>query len=216
LGGASEKLSIYSLALDAGGGWIFAGTNDGIYRARMKEMVFKKPSGYRMIPRVSSLLVYHSSPTVVYATTHLGLLRSRDNGATWDILSAGLPIHEGVECLAVNPSDPKHMFAGTPAGLYQSSDGGASWARSPEGRLGVAIPSVIFLDSSGERVLAADNTWGGVFYSSDGGDSWQKISAPEFASPIQVLQQDPTNPSSIYLGTRTEGIYLLHLPESRQ
>jgi photosystem II stability/assembly factor-like uncharacterized protein len=212
LDGPTGKLSIFALALDLHGNWIFAGTNDGIYRSKLEPIEFKKPSGYRMIPRVSSLLVSHASPTVVHATTHLGLLRSRDNGATWDILAAGLPIHDGVQSLAVDPSDPSHMFAGTPAGLYESRDAGASWIRSKEGRLGVAIPSVIFLDSSGNRVLAADNTWGGVFYSGDGGGSWQKISRPEFASPIQFLMQDSANPSSVYLGTRTEGVYRLQLP----
>jgi len=213
LGGASKNLSVYALTLDSRGGWIFAGTNDGIYRAKPERLEFKKPSGYRMIPRVSSLLVSHSSPTVIHATTHLGLLRSSDHGATWDILSAGLPIHDGVECLAVNPSDRTHLFAGTPAGLYESRDAGASWNRIEDGRLGVAIPSVIFLDSTGKRLLAADNTWGGVFYSIDGGGSWQRISAPEFASPVRILVQDPANPSSVYLGTRTEGIYLLRLSE---
>jgi photosystem II stability/assembly factor-like uncharacterized protein len=212
LSGPIQKLSVSALALDSSGGWIFAGTNDGIYRSRLERLDFKKPSGYRMIPRVSSLLISHASPGIVHATTHLGLLRSSNNGSTWEILSAGLPIHEGVESLAVDPSDPTHMFVGTRAGLHESHDAGTSWGRVKDDRLGVVIPSVIYMDSTGKRILAADNTRGGVFYSIDGGIEWQRIAAPEFMSPVHILANDPANPSFVYLGTQSEGIYRLYLP----
>jgi len=101
------------------------------------------------------------------------------------------------------------LFAGTSSGLYESQDGGNVWGRVLDGRLNVNISSVIFLDSTGTRILAADNTFGGVLLSEDAGDRWEKIEDPEFSSPARTLMQDSSHPSIIYVGTGTEGVYRL-------
>ncbi len=103
------------------------------------------------------------------------------------------------------------MYAGTSAGLYESSDDGHTWERTPDGHLGVNISSLIFLEATGRRILAADNTFGGVLLSKDGGGHWEKIENPEFSSPVRSLAQDPLMPTVIYLGTATEGVYRLSL-----
>jgi hypothetical protein len=77
--------------------------------------------------------------------------------------------------------------------------------------LGVDISSIIFLDSNGTLIMAADNTLGGVFLSEDAGAHWDKIESPEFGSPVRTLAQDPLHPSIVYLGTSTEGVYRLSL-----
>ena len=81
-----------------------------------------------------------------------------------------------------------------------------------DGRLGVDISSVSFLDAGGMRIVAADNSQGGVFLSEDGGVRWAKIANPGFSSPVRFLAPDPLQPSTVYLGTGTEGVYRLHLP----
>jgi photosystem II stability/assembly factor-like uncharacterized protein len=209
LPGPISKLTVYDLAIDGAGKWIFAGTDDGVYRSSLSELSFEKPPNYRFIPRVFSLLASKDDSDPILAGTHFGVLRSSDSGATWQFSSRGIPDHTIVACLADDPGRENHLFAGTSAGLYESQDGGNTWERVPDGRLGVSISSVIFLDSTGRRILAADNTFGGVLLSEDAGSHWEKIEDPGFASPVRTLAQDPLHPSVIYLGTGTEGVYRL-------
>jgi len=190
---------------------VFAGTNDGIYRARLDELRFEKPPVYNFIPRVFDLLPDRSDTATILAGSHFGVLRSKDSGATWQVFSQGIPDHTIVECLASDPAKEAHLFAGTSAGLFESHDRGETWLPVADGKVGVNIPAIIYLDSAGRSLLAADNTFGGVLLSGDGGIHWRKIEDPEFSSPVRSLVQDPLHPSVIYLGTGTEGVYRLTL-----
>lgn len=212
LPGPISKLSVYDLALDKDQVWVFAATNSGVYRSRIEDLDFQRPRNYSVIPRVFSLL---STGNRLFAATHLGVLRSDDSGGTWTSSSAGIPDSTIVECLVSSPAEPARMLAGTTAGLFASTDGGNRWARTSDGRLGVDISSVLFLDDSGKRILAADNTFGGVFLSADGGGRWDRIEDPQFGSPIRSLAQDPLHPSIVYLGTATESVYRLYLPAAQ-
>ena len=214
LPGPIANFIVYDLAIDPGQEWVFAGTSDGIYRARPEDLNFQKPPNYNSIPHAFSLLVSRRVPGPVFAGTHLGVFRSDDAGSTWQSASEGIPDHTIIECLVFAPGQETHLLAGTSAGLYESKDSGHTWNRTPDGRLGVHISSIVFLDAGGRRILAADNTFGGVFLSQDGGTRWEKIENPQFASPIRSLAQDPLHPSVIYLGTGTEGVYRLSLPTS--
>ena len=209
LPGPIGRLSAFDLAFDRENRWIFAGTNDGIYRALPEELKFQKPSGYTLIPRVYSLLVPRAGQASVFAGTHMGVLRSDDSGVTWTSATHGIPDYTLIHRLACSPASDDHLFAATTTGLYESRDGGRNWAQASDGRLGVDLSSVIFLDSSGKRVLAADNASGGIFLSEDAGATWLRLEDPAFGSPILSLAQDPLHPNVIYLGTGTEGVYRL-------
>jgi photosystem II stability/assembly factor-like uncharacterized protein len=211
LPGPISGLTVYDLAADGAGEWVFAGTNDGVYRARMDDLRFEKPPRYNFIPRVFSLLASNNNSGPIFAGTHFGVLRSTDSGATWQFSSRGIPDHTIVQSLVSAPGKENHLLACTSAGLYESRDAGNTWERFRDGRLGVSVSSVIFLDPSGRRILAADNTFGGVLLSEDAGSHWEKIEDPEFSSPIRTLAQDPLQPSIIFLGTGTEGVYRLSL-----
>jgi hypothetical protein len=60
-------------------------------------------------------------------------------------------------------------------------------------------------------LVQRSKTFGGVLLSEDGGTQWEKIEDLQFGSPIRSLAQDPLDPSIIYLGTGSEGIYRLSL-----
>ena len=211
LTGPISGLTVYDLATDRSREWIFAGTNDGVYRARMSELRFEKPANYRFIPRVFSLLTSGVDSNSILAGTHFGVLRSNDSGRTWNFSSRGIPDHTIVECIVRSPVDENRLFAGASTGLYQSRDNGSTWERVPDDLTNVNISSVIFIDSSGRKILAADNTFGGVLLSEDAGGHWARIEDPRFGSPVCTLSQDPIHSSVIYLGTGTEGVYRLFL-----
>jgi photosystem II stability/assembly factor-like uncharacterized protein len=215
LPGIVGQLAIHDMAFDSENQWIFAGTNKGIYRARPDTLDFQKPAGYRLLPRVSSLVVSPSSPKMVFAATHMGLLRSADHGAIWNIIYSGLPADTLVECLTVDPVDSSHLFAGTAAGLFESKDGGASWHEIPLGGSGVHVPAVIFPEPHIRRVVAANQTLASVWVSEDGGATWASLDAPELRSPVQCMAPDPTRASSIFLGSQSEGIYRLQFRDDR-
>lgn len=210
--GSIAKRAVYSLELDAASPVIYAGTDQGIYRTSLDALDFKMPPGYRMSPIAWCIHAPSTAPGRIYAGTSLGILRSWDKGTTWNAISAhGLPPRAFIESIAVSPSDKEHLFAGTSAGLFESRNGGVHWQKAGDGRMGVAIASVIFLDESGENILAADKTAGGLFYSNSGGSSWNKISDPSYESPVYCLVRDPSMPAVIYLGTRSDGVYRVEL-----
>ncbi len=211
LPGTIGNLAVYDLVQDRDRKWIFAGTSDGVYRTRTDRIDFEKPTGYRFLPQVFSLLASRSNPARLLAGTHLGVLRSEDFGATWQFSSVGIPDRATVESIVSPAADEDRLFAGTSHGLFVSSDGGRRWHPLPDGRLGVRVSSVICLDAEGYRILAADTTFGGVLLSEDGGANWTKIENPEFCSPVRIMVQDPVQSSVIYLGTATEGVYRLFL-----
>ncbi len=214
LEGAIARRTVYDLVLDPDGPWVFAGTDAGVYRARADRLQFQPPSINRFAPKVNSVIVSRDAPSAVYAGTSVGVLRSLDHGESWQVSSvSGIPSGVDVECLAACPLEKRHILAGTSAGLYESLDGGNTWRRENDGLPGAEVASVIFLDKTGKKILAADSTFGGVFYSEDGGQTWSKIVDPGYASPVRSLAQDCTRPDLIYAGTKSDGVYRLRFQE---
>ena len=212
--GDIARAVVNDLVLDPSNEWIYAGTNEGVFRADIETVEFQRPPALRFKPNVLTLAVVPGTPPWIYAGTSFGVMRSSDQGIKWEIVSNGLPYRSGVECLAVSPANRQHIFAGTVAGLFETLDEGVSWRKVRDGRLGVEVPSVIFLDGAGKRIMAADRTFGGVFLSEDGGVRWEKVAAAEFASPVRSLARDPARPQDFYLGTQSEGVYRLRLQSS--
>jgi hypothetical protein len=100
-----------------------------------------------------------------------------------------------------------------PGKLWYGPGNRSVWTNSPNCNV-FEVPSVIFLDNAGKRIMAADRTFGGVFLSEDGGARWEKVAAAEFASPVRSLARDPARPQDFYLGTQSEGVYRLRLQSS--
>ena len=212
LDGLISRRTIYSLELDSSARVAYAGTDRGIYRTSVEKLNFQLPANTRLSPKVWSLLSPATSRDLVYAGTSLGLLRSWDRGTTWHVLSAsGLPERVVIRSLAVSPSDDERILAATSVGLYESDNGGIYWKRTGSGGMGVDIASVLFMDDAGNTILAADRSSGGVFYSMDGGRSWSKMDSPEYDSPVNCLSRDPERPLRIFMGTQSDGVYLLSL-----
>ena len=78
--------------------------------------------------------------------------------------------------------------------------------------MGGHVLSILFLDDSGRRILAAEKTSRGLSYSNDGGRSWDRLSSPRIESAVYCLTKDPEQPSRIYVGTQSEGVYVLEFP----
>ena len=210
LTGAIAMRTVYSLAIDQDRKAVYAGTDQGIYRAPIDTLAFRMPPNNRLSPIVWRIITPAKTPEIVFAATHLGILRSTDRGTTWKITSAhGLPERVMINSIVVSPTDKDHFFLGTSIGLFESDNGGVYWKQSGSRDMKTGIADILFLDGDEKRILAANQTTGGLFLSEDGGAEWEKIFDSGFASPVYCLAQDPDNPSLIYIGTRYEGVYRL-------
>jgi len=130
------------------------------------------------------LAVDPCNPTVAYAGTRNGVLRSSDSGQTWEV--AGLQGHI-VKSLAVSRSQPNTLYAGTkPPALFVSPDGGGNWKeiepfqkvrswwwRSPaETDFGAYIQGIAVSPTDPNVILIGIEA-GAVLRSNDGGRTWQ-------------------------------------------
>lgn len=96
-----------------------------------------------------------------------GVLRSRDGGATWNMISAGAGGPVDFHQMDVSLADPATIY-GNYGALQVSHDGGHSWAVSgelPEKTITIATSSV-----SAARLFAASED--GLFVSEDFGQNW--------------------------------------------
>ena len=89
---------------------------------------------------------------LILAATKYGLLRSTDDGASWDALSLlTSPGQVVIYTVAVAPKDPNTMYYATPGTFYRTSDGGQTWQtkKFPSTR----IPRAILVDPQDASVL---------------------------------------------------------------
>jgi photosystem II stability/assembly factor-like uncharacterized protein len=214
LTGPTGTLKINDLAEESAGDWVYAATDEGVYRARRGELKFEKPDKRPYGPKVNCLSVLEDGPSAIFSGGTMGVLRSVDHGVTWVASAAGLPIRAAVQCLAVSPDDRRHLLAGTLRGLFESKDGGLAWQKVADPKLVADISAVAFLDREGRKIMVADHSNGGVYLSRDAGLTWDRLVAPGFDAPVCSLAQDPARPAWVYLGTSSEGVYRLKLPET--
>ena len=114
---------------------------------------------------------------VVFAARASGLLRSRDNGHTWESAYESLRLRQALPTSAVVLSPDfghdRTVFAGLNGALLRSHDGGGTWQRC---RLPSPPPAISALSISpqfGEdESLFAGTNEDGVLKSSDGGRNW--------------------------------------------
>ncbi len=93
--------------------------------------------------------------------------------------------------------------------LNASSDGGESWTH-----VGRLEPKKTIPDEGNVRALCVypDNPRGvlagsdvGVFRSEDGGATWENLDAPTSNLEVWSVTVDPTDPDTLFVGTRPEG-----------
>ncbi len=119
------------------------------------------------------------------------LFKTNDYGATWTLITAGIPADDFTRVIRCDPTSAGLLYAGTETGLYVSLDDGASWQRWENG---LPIVPVYDLRVKGGSLVAA--THGRSFWVMDDltplragigerGSATGKTSNPQ--SPIPTL-----------------------------
>jgi len=100
-----------------------------------------------------------------------------------------------------------HIILGTAGwGVWHSPDSGKSWLRHRKPfPLNSRIQALAVLPGEPRGVLAAGDT--GVFGSHDGGASWARIGTAGDVPTIWSLAVDPSDPRTLFAGTRPAGVY---------
>jgi photosystem II stability/assembly factor-like uncharacterized protein len=172
--------------------------------------------------KANALAIDPLHPDVLYAASSQGqtnpkgaIFKSIDAGAHWATMIGELPASY-VACLAIDPVSPSHIYAGTrhgkACGLLKSSDAGATWTESNEGLAAIGISQIAVVPQLPSTLFACN--WGsstfdeGGFFvkSTDYGRSFRSSGGGEGINYAQALAIDPSNASTIYVGTHDSGV----------
>lgn len=142
------------------------------------------------------------------------IYRSDDGASTWTAISPRLPkqptdpLLGSVTTIAIAPSNASVVYAGTDDGqVWQTADEGLSWSNISGGLPNrwvtrVAIdpvnPAIAYATFSGLRWRDPQPH---VFRTADFGLTWTDISSNLPDAPVNAFAIDPTNPSTLFLGT---------------
>lgn len=182
------------------GGWIYRSENGAAWK-KLDDLTLPE-DGWQYVLSLAT-----DRDGVFYAGTEEGVLRSGDDGRTWELRDKGLtePI---ITALAIEGVD---IYAGTDAGIFVSEDKAATWREANTGLTGAIVT-----DMQEHRGLILAGTAGsGVYRTSDNGATWllsnaglQARNLRGFASrgkDVYVAAYDEYDPSNPHI--TVPGIY---------
>ncbi len=114
------------------------------------------------------------------------------------------PNNRDVASFALDPHNTSVLYAGTSGGgIFKSADGGDSWVKSDKG-LEASFTWKVALDPSNDHIIYAGTNGGGLYKSENNGLDWQmKNQADAGVAVWNIFDMafDPTNPSTMYIGS---------------
>ena len=144
------------------------------------------------------------------------LFRSMDQGENWASISGDLTknLPQGnvpystITCVSESPLKFGLLYVGTDDGNVQlTMGGGDNWSLVSEGLPDLWVSSIhpsshqesqVFLGMNGYRL---DDYKTYIYYSENYGKDWQSLKGNLPQVVVNVIKQDPVNPSLLYLGT---------------
>jgi photosystem II stability/assembly factor-like uncharacterized protein len=190
---------------------------------------------------VGSIAIDPSSPSTLYCGTGeanlsldsypgVGLYRTTDGGATWDLLasSAKAGVARRIGAVAVDPFDSSHLVIGgvghqpqdddpsSLGGIWTSRDRGQTWKRETfVSTENYWCHSIQFDPKTNGRIFVAVTERGagnGVWRTDDGGKAWSHLTAglpPPDKMDRTILALAPSNPAVIYAQVATADDHVL-------
>lgn len=191
--------TVLALAVDAPGGWLYAGDfGQGVFKSFDRGKTWAPVNAGLPDPRrIRSLAIDPERPkTLLAATADFGIYRSLDRGQSWQA-AAGSQQFNGV---AVVFQRRGRAFAAVNDVLFRSTDAGATWQQAP-----IPFPIRFTLTSlaagpaavyaGGVGALTGD---GGVFRSLDAGLSWASSCDGLHGPPIAPVAIDPSDSRTLF------------------
>ena len=174
-----------------------------------------------------TLLSPHDNKTIYHGFQYL--FKSSDKGATWKRISPDLTYndktrmgrtpyainHQAITAIDESPLSKGVLYVGTDDGrVWLSMNDGGDWKEITAGlpnRVHVSRLVASKYDAATVYVTMSDrredNISPYIFRSTDHGKTWTKLVTDLPASPVNVIREDPKNPSVLYCGTDM-GVYV--------
>ncbi len=128
------------------------------------------------------------------------LLRSEDNGQSWEDITSVLPSESIILSFDFEPKSPTIMYVATSNGLFKTLNGGKSWAKISEAAcyqifLDKEIPGQIYAIASNRRLYCSKN----------GGASFNDITPSTENIIVHYCVYNPHDPNELFVvGQREE------------
>lgn len=152
-------------------------------------------------PRVDTLAADPRNPAIFFAAASNGLLRTRDYGRTWRIMT-GWDMTE-LKVVALDPHAPDSVYVALPDGIGVSRDGGNTWTRGQAGiRRGYTQALVVDRAHPGRLVAGTEL---GIYLSEDGARTWTLVQATE--ATVNDVRQSPHDPQDFLAVTQCNGAW---------
>ncbi len=149
--------------------------------------------------RISKVLP--STPTTIFIGTATGLLKSIDDGATWN--TTGLSIG-ATNAVLIKPDNENIILAGNQNGIYRSTDGGTTFtlvqaaSKVEELRVHPTDPSIMYAGTNGGTQGSTIN-FSQFFRSVDGGLTWSENTADFGDGTFMKIAVTPAQPNYVYV-----------------
>ncbi len=209
-GGASWTRSgdvnrtVYSITETATGTLLVGTFNQGIARSTdggaSWTFVDTPEARIRVLATASDGTVYAGLDNVSDRTVAGGIVRSDDDGVTWEYVNAGFGFEPSrTQALAVDRAGTVYASFSERPGPYRSTDGGATWIEVRSGL--TASTTLLATDRRGVVVVAQSD---GSLYQSRDGSPWDAIVGPTGLVPAALAVEDD---GRVYFGTYGRGVY---------
>jgi len=139
----------------------------------------------------------------------LALMRSSDDGETWERMQTNLPENFPQEqafynlCAAVSPLNVNLVYAGG-IDVWRSTNAGRTFLRMTFANQIVHVDQHAFAFQPRTEALYVGND-GGVYKTTTFGDTWETLAADLETAQFYTVVIDPRNPGRIYGGTQDNG-----------
>jgi photosystem II stability/assembly factor-like uncharacterized protein len=190
-------------------GLIYVGTDDGLVQVTGDGgKTWRRIDKFKGVPEmtyVSSVQASLFDANVVYASFdnhQMGdfkpyVLKSTDEGKSWNSISSNLPQEGAVLCIAQDPVDPNMLFVGTEYGVHFTIDGGKTWTQLKAGLPTIAVMEIAIQSRENDLVLA---TFGRGFYILDN------------YSPLRMVSSDILSKEAYVFPVKDAPMYVQRIP----
>ncbi len=146
--------------------------------------------------------------------------RSRDGGASWTDLSAGVQAaigfqNDGITSIAADSlSVSGNLMVGTNSHAIVRGDSfGANWTQESLPNGSTQVSAVVWREGTSRAFAATPQSNGSshVYTTLNAGDTWSNVGTPGLAFPVFSLAIDPTATAGVYAGTQSGNVFRFNL-----
>jgi photosystem II stability/assembly factor-like uncharacterized protein len=169
---------------------LYSCRSHGIYISNDQGLSWSKDSN--LLPTSSSIRNFFMEDSIWYLSLYdTAMLKSDDFGATWSLISNGLPLRLTFNHITdLNKENDTIYVCYSYGGVFKSTDAGNNWEHKSNG---MKYANTRLIECYGDTIIIATHPQGpGLFRSIDGGQSWKCINNHEI-SEICTMKRDRTN-----------------------